>query len=239
VRPAYIALLLVVLASIGCAQSTAPTSTTSTTSTTSSITPSTFTITWNSVAFPATAIGTTSSATFVATLWNVGTSTAAIGSVTDSNVGEFPWSTTCSLGGVLAAGSSCTVTAQFKPSALGVQTGTLDINANAKDQTLSLTGTGVPAVNPQLSIAPSIGSVTTPFVLTLSGATPGGQLSLHTTYTPAPGNADVPFATTLWTADPSGQLSVTSSHDSPGSFEIWFVDTATGLSSNHVVSVVE
>jgi hypothetical protein len=97
----------------------------------------------------------------------------------------------------------------------------------------------VAAVNLQLSIAPSTGSATTQFALTLTGATPGGQLSLHTTYSPAPGNADITFSTTIWTADPSGQLTVTSSHDSPGSFENWFVDTATGLSSNHVVSVVE
>jgi hypothetical protein len=139
----------------------------------------------------------------------------------------------------LAAAASCTVTTQFKPSALGAKSATLVINANTKDQTLSLTGTGVAAVNPQLSIAPSTGSATTLFVLTLTGATPSGALSLHTTYTPAPGNADITFSTTTWTADSSGQLTVTSSHDSPGTFENWFVDTTTGLSSNHVVSNVQ
>jgi hypothetical protein len=175
----------------------------------------------------------------VATLWNTGTTGVAVGSVTDSNVGEFPWSTTCPIGSALPAGTTCTITTQFKPSALGAQGATLVINANAQAETLSLTGTGVAAVNLQLSIAPSTGSATTQFALTLTGATPGGQLSLHTTYSPAPGNADITFSTTIWTADPSGQLTVTSSHDSPGSFENWFVDTATGLSSNHVVSVVE
>lgn len=221
--------------SIGCATDTSPTSTTTSTT----ITPSSFTITWNNPAFPSTAVGTTSSATVVATLWNTSATSVAVGSVTDSNLQEFPWSTTCPLGGSLPAESSCTVTAQFKPSALGAQAATLVINADAKDQTLSLTGTGVAAVNLQLSIAPATGSATTPFVLTLTGATPGGQLSLHTAYTPAPGNADITFSTTIWTADPSGQLTVTSSHDSPGMFENWFVDTATGLSSNHVVSVVQ
>jgi hypothetical protein len=175
----------------------------------------------------------------VTTLWNTGTTSVAVGSVTDSNVSEFPWITTCPLGGALAAGATCTITAQFKPSALGAQGATLVISANAKEQTLSLTGTGVPVVNLQLSIAPSTGSATTPFVLTLTGATPGGQLSLHTTYTPAPGTAAIAFSTTLWTADPSGQLTVSSSHDSPGTFENWFVDVATGLSSNHVISVVQ
>jgi hypothetical protein len=239
VRPAHIPLLLFALALplIGCATETSPTSTTTSTPTT--VTPSTFTITWNSVAFPATAVGTTSSATVLATLWNTGTASESVGSVTDSNVSEFPWSTTCPLGGALAAGTTCTITAQFKPAVLGAQSATLEINANAKDQMLSLTGTGVPAVNPQLSIAPSAGSPTTQFALTLAGATPGGQLSLHTTYTPAPGNAGVAFSTTLWTADPSGQLTVTSSHDSPGTFENWFVDIPTGLSSNHVMSIVQ
>jgi hypothetical protein len=239
VRPAIIPLLLIALASMACATDTSPSSTTTTTSTPTTVTPSTFTITWNDLAFPSTAVGATSSATVVTTLWNTGTTSVAVGSVTDSNVSEFPWITTCPLGGALAAGTTCTITAQFKPSALGAQGATLVINANAKAQTLSLTGTGVPVVNLQLSIAPSTGSATTPFVLTLTGATPGGQLSLHTTYTPAPGNADIAFSTTLWTADPSGQLTVTSSHDSPGTFENWFVDVATGLSSNHVISVVQ
>jgi hypothetical protein len=164
----------------------------------------------------------------VATLWNNGATAVAVGGVTDSNAGEFPWSTTCSVGGALAAGSTCAVTVHFSPSALGAQSATLVINANAMNQTLSLTGTGAQAVNPQLSIAPSTAPAGTPFVLTLAGATPSGQLSLHTSYTPASGEPDIPFATTTWTADASGQLTITSSHDSPGTFENWFVDTATG-----------
>jgi hypothetical protein len=175
----------------------------------------------------------------VVTLWNTGTTSVAIGNVTDSNLAEFPWTTTCAINGQLAAGTSCAITTQFKPSVLGAQSTTMTISANAKDDTLSLTGTGVQAVNPQLSITPTTGSATTFFTLTLAGATPGGQLSLHTTYTPAPGNAPIDFSTTSWTADSSGQLTVTSSHDSPGTFENWFVDTASGLSSNHVVSVVQ
>jgi hypothetical protein len=163
----------------------------------------------------------------------------AIGSVTDSNVQEFPWTTTCAINGFLPAGTSCAITTQFKPSGLGAQTATLVVNANGNSQTLSLTGTGTQTVNPQLSITPAAGSAATPFALMLTGATPGGQLSLHTTYTPAPGNAPIDFATTVWTADSSGQLTVTTTHDSPGTFENWFVDTTTGLSSNHVVSTVQ
>jgi len=236
VRLAYIPLLVATVAAAACATDTSPSSTTSTTN---KITPSSFTITWNGGAFPATAVGTTSSATVVATLWNTGTAAVAVGGVTSSNVAEFPWSSTCPLGAALAAGANCTVTAGFKPLSLGAQAASLVINANAQDQTLSLSGTGVQAVDPQVSIAPSAGSPSTPFALTLAGATPNGQVTLNTTYTPAPGRMDIAFAPTTWTADASGRLTVTMTHDSPGTFENWFVDVTTNLSSNHVTSVVQ
>ena len=241
-RPLHIPLLVLLVAAIGCASDTTPTSTTTPTTTTATPTttqPSTFTVTWNSPSFPATTVGTTSSTTLVVALSNTGANPVAIGSITDTNLQEFPWSTTCAVNGFLQGGTSCSVTAQFKPSALGEQAGTLVINANAQNETLALTGSGTQAVNPQLSIAPTSGSATTLFSLMLTGATPSGQVSLHTSYTPAPGNAPLPFATTPWTADASGQLTVTSSHDSPGTFENWFVDTTSGLSSNHVFSVVQ
>jgi hypothetical protein len=239
VRSKHVLLLLVpplltLSALSGCAASSTQPTTTATPAT-----PAPFTITWNSLTFPATNVGATSSTPLVATLWNSGSIGVAVAGVTNSNTAEFPWSTTCPLAGSLAAGSTCTITTQFKPAAAGVQTATLVIHANANDQTLSLTGTGTQAVDPQLTIVPSAGSASTPFTLTLTAATPGGQVALHTIYAPAPGNPDIPFATTLWTADASGSLSATSTHDSPGTFENWFVDVATGLSSNHVISSVQ
>jgi hypothetical protein len=239
VRSVHITLLLLFLAAIGCSTDTTPSTTTPTTATPTTIQPSTFTITWNDTAFPATPVGTTSSTTLVVALSNTGTTAVAIGSVTDSNLQEFPWTTTCATNGQLAPGTSCAITTQFKPSALGAQAATLQINANAQTQTLSLTGTGSQTVNPRLSITPAAGSASTLFTLTLAGATPSGQVSLITMYTPSPGNPALAFATTFWTADASGQLTVTSSHDSPGTFENWFVDTTSGLSSNHVFSVVQ
>jgi hypothetical protein len=235
VRPVHIPLLLFLFSAIGCSSNTS----TPTTATPTTIQPSTFTVTWNSTAFPATTLGTTSSTTAVVTMWNTGTTAVALGAVTDSNFAEFPWTTTCALNGQLLPGVNCTITTQFKPSALGDQSATLQINANGNEQTLSLTGTGSQAVNPQLSITPTVGSATSSFTLTLSGATPSGQVSLHTVYTPAPGNDPLAFATTTWTADATGHLTVTSSHDSAGTFENWFVDTSSGLSSNHVVSTVQ
>jgi hypothetical protein len=238
VRPIHITLLLLFLSAIGCSTSTTP-STTPTTATPTTIQPATFTITWNNTAFPAAAIGTTSSTTVVVTLWNTGATAVPIGGVTNSNLQEFPLTTTCALNGQLSPGTSCAITTQFRPSALGAQSATLQINANGQTQTLSLTGTGSQVVNPQLSIAPTTGSSATLFMLTLTGATPSGQVSLHTSYTPAPGNSPIAFETTVWTADTTGQLTVTSSHDSAGTFENWFVDTTSGLSSNHVFSVVQ
>jgi hypothetical protein len=172
-------------------------------------------------------------------MWNTGSAAVAVGAITNSNVTEFPWSTTCAVSGQLLPATSCTITTQFKPSALGDQSATLEIDANGKEQTLGLTGTGSQAVNPQLSITPTAGSATTSFTLALSGATPSGPVSLHTVYTPAPGSNPLAFTTTNWTADATGHLTVTASHDSLGTFENWFVDTTSGLSSNHVFSTVQ
>src|SRR5215471_3237214 len=65
-------------------------------------------------------------------LSNTGANPVAIGSVTDTNFQEFPWSTTCAANAFLQGGTSCSVTTQFKPSALGAQSATLVINANAQ-----------------------------------------------------------------------------------------------------------
>jgi hypothetical protein len=235
VRPAHIPLLLLLAAAIACSSNT----TTPTTTSPSTTPPSTFTITWSGTAFPATTVGTTSSTTVVVGMWNTGTTAVSIGAVTDSDFSEFPWNTTCAINGQLLPGTNCTLTTQFKPSTSGDRSATLQIDANGKQEELSLTGTGSQAVNPQLSIAPTAGSATTPFTLTLSGATPSGSVSLHTIYTPAPGNDPISFGTTAWTADSSGHLTVTSSHDSAGTFENWFVDASSGLSSNHVFSTVQ
>jgi hypothetical protein len=236
VRLGYIPLIVALVVASACSSDTSLTTTTPTPTTTQ---PSTFTITWTGPTFPSTAVGTTSSSTIVATLWNTGTSPVAVGSVTDSNVAEFPWVTTCALGGALPAASDCTVTTSFRPSSLGARAATLAINANSQTQTLTLGGTGVQAVSPQLSISPSSGSTSTPFVLSFTGATPSGQMILNTKYTPSPGGMDMSFAPTTWTADASGNLTVTMTHDNPGTFENWFTDSTTSLSSNHVTSIAQ
>jgi hypothetical protein len=121
------------------------------------------------------------------------------------------------------------------PKALGDQTSTLSINANAATQTLTLTGTGAPLVNPRAAVTPVSGSTATAFMFSVSALTPGGQVALYTSYVAASGMPDMTFAPTTWTADASGNLVVTATSDSPGSYDNWFIDITTGISSNHVV----
>ena len=196
-------------------------------------------MTWNSLAFPSTGVGTTAATPLVVTLWNNGTDAVPVGAVTNSNTDEFPWTTTCQISGSLAPGSTCTVVAGFKPNAMGAQTATLTINANSTSQALALTGTGAAVVSPNAAIAPASGSVSTLFTVSVSGATPSGAITLQTVYTPAPGNADISFAPTSWTADASGNLSITITSNTPGTYENWIVDVASGLASSHIIHTVQ
>lgn len=189
-------------------------------------------MTWSSLAFPTTGVGRTSAPVAV-TLWNTGTAPVPVASVTDTNTDEFPWTTTCQLGGTLAAGATCAVTVTFTPNTLGAQTATLTINANSTAQALPVTGTGA-TINPQITISSGGDAAPTVFLLSVTGATPAGSLELHTIYTPAPGNPGGPFPTTTWTADASGNATASVTTDRPGTYEHWFVDLSSGLASNHV-----
>jgi hypothetical protein len=227
VRTVRIPFILLSILAAGC--------TSSTTSPSTAVTPSTFVMTWGSLTFPTTGVGRTSAALAV-TLWNTGANPVPVASVTDDNTGEFPWTTTCQVGGMLAANSTCVVSVTFTPTALGAQTATLTIGANSTTQSLSLTGTGA-TVNPQLTISSAGDTAPTVFLLSVTGATPGGALTLHTIYTPAPGDPGATFPDTTWTADASGNLTANVTTESPGTYEHWFVDVTSGLSSNHVVHV--
>jgi hypothetical protein len=223
-------LLIMALLASACASDTSPT--------TPSTLPATFTMTWSTLAFSSTGVGTTAATPVVITLWNTGASAVPVASVTDTNSVEFPWTTSCSLSGSLAPNSTCAVTAQFVPDAMGAQTATLTINANSAAQTFRLTGTGVPLVSPHVSVTPAAGSASTVFAVSMTGMTPSGTLTLNTAYTPAQGNPDIPFSPTTWTADASGALTISSTSDAPGTYDNWVVDTASGLSSNHVLHTI-
>ena len=193
-------------------------------------------MTWPGLTFPTTGVGATSRTSIAVTLWNTGTVAVPVSSVADSNPAEFPFSTTCQLGGSLPPSSTCTVTTQFKPSAVGTRNATLTIAANGKSQDLALTGGGA-NVNPQLVIAPA-GDVA-PNVVTLSGTgmTPSGTVELRTVYTAA-GSAPSVIPTTTWIVDASGNVTATFTSDAPGTYEHWFVDLISGVATNHVVHTV-
>jgi len=210
----------------------------STTSTTpSTLTPSPFVMTWPGLVFATTGVGLTSASPIVITLSNTGSTAVPVASVTDSNAAEFPFTTNCQVGGSLSPSSFCSVATSFKPSALGARTGTVTINANGKSQDFAFSGTGA-TVSPQLTIA-AAGDVA-PNVFTLSGTsmTPGGTVELHTTFTPAPGGSPMVVPTMTLTADTSGNVSAAVTTSVPGTYENWFVDLTSGLSSNHVVHTV-
>jgi hypothetical protein len=224
-------LLWVLVASVGCSGTA--------TQATTPAPPAPFNMVWSSLVFPNTAVGATSSAAVAIGLWNTGSTSVPVTSVSDTNSVEFPWSTTCAVASVLPPNSNCAVTIQFNPSATGARSATLTINANASSQTFSLAGTGTLGATPQLTVGPKSGSSSTSFVLTLTGATPSGPLTLHTTYVPAPGLPGTSIASTTWTADSSGNVTVTSIGSAPGTYEVWFVDVASGLSTNHVLYSVQ
>jgi hypothetical protein len=94
----------------------------------------------SSLSFASQNVGTTSAGATV-TLLNSGGAAMNIASVTVS--GDFAATGTCVPG--LAAGSQCTITVTFAPTAPGTRAGLLTITDNAlsSPQTVSLTGTGV------------------------------------------------------------------------------------------------
>ena len=107
----------------------------------------------SSLTFPSQLVGTTSSSQQI-TLQNTGNTALSITSITlgGSNPGDFSLSQTC--GNSVAAGSNCTLTVTFTPTARGARSATVSIVDNAADspQTISLTGTGTA---PTADISPS------------------------------------------------------------------------------------
>jgi hypothetical protein len=101
------------------------------------------------VGFGSVATGS-SSASQAVTVTNSGTAAAPVGSIATS--GDFSQTNTC--GTSIAAGSSCTVTVTFRPTATGSRTGNLTITASGITNTVPLSGTGV-APGPILSPNPS------------------------------------------------------------------------------------
>ncbi len=143
-----------------------------------------------SLSFVATTVGATSASQIV-TLTNGGT--AALGPITFSATGAFTVTPgTCTSGGSVAAGGSCTVNVAFRPTITGAASGTLTLAHNASPATTSvaLSGTGVAAPAPVASVSSSaltfastaVGarSVAQTLTLTNSGNAPLGPLGWST-----------------------------------------------------------
>jgi hypothetical protein len=106
------------------------------------IVPTNVTLTPTSLAWGIVVIGSTSSAK-TATLTNAGGGTITITSISVTGVDgtEFPISAnTC--GSSLAAGASCTISVEFKPTAEGTQSATLTVVDGGGTQTAAVSGTG-------------------------------------------------------------------------------------------------
>jgi parallel beta-helix repeat protein len=115
----------------------------------------------------------TNSGTQTVTVHNTGSAAAIVSSI--GITGDFTQTNTC--GGSVAAGSSCTVTVTFRPTASGTRTGTLTVNSNASNNptTVALTGTGAGATNTNLALGKATSQSSNTQNLTSSSVTDGNQ----------------------------------------------------------------
>ncbi len=106
------------------------------------------TVSPSSVAFGNQAVGTSGSATIV-TLNNGTTAMVNVSSValSGANPGDFGVSSDSCSGANVAAGSSCTASVTFHPTAAGARSATLTFTDAAGTQTVSLSGTGTTGSN--------------------------------------------------------------------------------------------
>jgi hypothetical protein len=125
-----------------------------------------------SLTFNTQVIGTTSAGKSV-TVKNSGAATLTITGITigGTNPGDFSRTTTC--GATLSAGTSCTITVKFSPTASGTRTAALNLTDNAPDspQTVTLTGTGTAVKLSPTSLGfgtAAIGTSTAPKTVTLT-----------------------------------------------------------------------
>jgi hypothetical protein len=116
-----------------------------------------------SISFGSVTVGQTSPI-LLTTLTNTGNASLTITS-NPMSAGDFNWGGkgTCNLN-TLAPGSSCTMSAIFKPTATGTRTGTITINSTASNSTVTvpLSGIGTTATAGTLGVSPttlSLGSV--------------------------------------------------------------------------------
>jgi trimeric autotransporter adhesin len=109
-----------------------------------------------SLAFGNTALGASTQQTI--TVQNTGGADLVLSALTLTGAapGDFSRAGTCSTSAVLAAGRQCSLLITFQPTAVGARSASLSVRSNASngDASLALTGSGLPAAAPALSLAP-------------------------------------------------------------------------------------
>jgi uncharacterized repeat protein (TIGR03803 family) len=149
----------------------------------------TVTLTPASLTFAGTAVGASTAAQVVTLKNSSATATLTINSggitLTGTNPGSFTKTTTC--GTSLAAGASCTISVVLKPATTGALSAKLSVadNATGSPQTVSLTGTGLPA--PTVTLTPTsltfastaVGSSTAAQVVTLKNTSTTTALTIN------------------------------------------------------------
>lgn len=174
------------------------------------------------LAFPATAVGTSSSSKTV-TLSNQGNAGLSISSMQAS--GDFTQTNNCP--STLAASSSCTFNITFTPSASGNRTGALTINDNAagSPHSVSLSGSGSDFT---LAASTSSGTVTAggsaTFTVTVTPASGGFSNQIQLTCSGAPSASTCtlsPNSVTPGSTAASVTVTVATSGSSSTVFPIW------------------
>ncbi len=168
--------------------------------------------------FPATVIGTPTTATF--TIGNAGNGPLDVTGITSSNAAF----TVAPATGTVAAGASLTVTVTFDPTATGAATGTLTVASNDPGQpslTVTLTGTATAAPAPIIGVTPA----TLALGSTATGTTTTATFTIDNT-----GNAPLDV-TGITSSDAAFTVSPTTGTVAAGAsltVTVTFAPTATG-----------
>ena len=114
----------------------------------------------------------TTSAPQTVVLSNTGNAPLTITSITITGTNASSFAQTNKCGGSVAAGSSCSISVMFAPSATGAAAAMLSVadNAAGTPQTASLTGTGTAVATPTAVLAPSVLAFSNQTVNTTSAA---------------------------------------------------------------------
>lgn len=93
---------------------------------------------------------TTASSAMTVTVTNGGSAPLSLAAITlgGTNPGDFARAGTCTIGGSVAAGGSCTITATFSPQALGARSASITLahNATGGSSAIALSGAGTQAL---------------------------------------------------------------------------------------------